>query len=214
MYIMGFTIKAEGREYLKLNKNYLIVANHIGYIDIPLLQFFIHNNFFISHHEVREDSPFLNFIASKAGSYFIERRNLQKLRKELRDTTELLQKGFHVVMFPEGTSTNGEKILPFHPPFFSIAIRSKTPVLPVYINYEKIEHQDLNIQNRDLIYWYDNKTSFKDHFLKLLQLKSINVNVKFLPPLNPENKTSRLLAKESREQIQKHFTGFHYTEPV
>ena len=212
MYIMGFTIKAEGREYLKKNKNYLIVANHIGYIDIPLLQFFIHNNFFISHHEVREDSLFLNFIASQAGAYFIERRNLQKLRKELRETTELLKKGFHVIMFPEGTSTNGNKILPFHPPFFSIAIHSKTPVLPVYINYEKIENQDFNIKNRDLICWYDDKISFKNHFLKLLQLKSITVKVKFLPPLPIENKTSRLLATESREQIEKYFTGFHYTE--
>ena len=111
-------------------------------------------------------------------------------------------------MFPEGTSTNGEKILPFHPPFFSIAIRAKKPVLPVYIHYTKIENQALNTQNRDLICWYDNKISFKDHFLKLLQIKSINVKVKFLPPLNPENKNSRLLATESRERIQKYFTPF------
>ena len=210
MKVLGFTITTEGLEYLKERTNYLIVANHIGYIDILIIHSFIQNNFFISHHEVQKDSVFLGFIVKNAGVYFIERKNLKTLRKELRETTDFLKKGFHIVMFPEGTSTDGSKILPFHPPFFSTAIYAKKPILPVYINYTKVENEHFSLKNRDLICWYDNNIniSFKEHFLRLLQLKSVNVNIKFLPPLSSENKTSRVLAIESREQIQKHFIAF------
>ena len=205
MKTLSFKIKAEGLNNFQKDQNYLIVANHVGYSDITLLHSFIKNNCFITHYEWQEDSPFLNLIAKKAKVYFIERRNLKNIRTELKETADILKKGLHLVFFPEGTSTNGSRILPFHPLFFTTATRTKTPVLPVCINYKKINNEPVSIKNRDLVYWYDRKMSFMGHLLKFLQLKSIEVNINFLPPINSESKNSRSLAVESRESIQKHF---------
>lgn len=205
MKAIGFTVKAEGLNNLQENQNYLIVANHVSYTDITLIHSFIKNNCFITHYEWQENSPFLNLIAKKAKVYFIERRDLKNIRKELRETADILKRGLHLVFFPEGTSTDGSRILPFHPLFFTTATRTERSVLPVCINYKKINNVPITEKDRDLVYWYDHKISFTAHLLRFLQLKSIEVNIKFLSPLSSENKNSRNLAVESRECIQKHF---------
>ena len=201
MKLLGFKIKAEGLDYLQKNQNYLVVANHVGYIDITLIHSFIQNNCFITHYEWQENSPFLNLIAKKAGVYFVERRNLKNLRRELRDTTDILKKGHHLVFFPEGTSTDGSEVLPFHPPFFSTAVRAGKPILPVYIQYIKVEGENFSAKNKDLICWYDHTVSFTKHLFSLLQLKSIEAHIKFLSPIDSKGRKSRELAMESREQI-------------
>ena len=205
MKVLGVNIIAEGLEYFQKNQNYLIVANHVSYIDITIIHSFIHDNKFITHYEWQENSPFLNIIAKKSGVYFVERRNLKNLRKELRETTEILKNDLHLVFFPEGTSTDGSKILPFHPPFFASAIYAKKSILPICINYTKVENEQLNSKNRNFIFWYDQQTSFIEHFLQFLQLKSIEVKIKFLPPITSEGKNSRTLAIESRDQIEECF---------
>ena len=201
---MGVKIETKGLEHLKKKKNYLIVSNHVSYTDITLIHLFIKNNRFITHYEWQENNPFLNLISRKAGVHFIERRNLKNIRKELRDATNVLKQGLHLVFFPEGTSTDGSKILPFHPPFFATAIQAQKSVLPICINYRKVNSIPLTAKNHNLICWYDHKVSFSKHFLQLLQFKSIEVEILFLPPIDTKGKNSRNLAIESRKQIIKH----------
>lgn len=201
---MGVKIEAKGLEHLKKRENYLIVSNHVSYTDITLIHLFIKNNRFITHYEWQESSPFLNLIATKAGVHFIERRNLKNIRKELREATNVLKQGLHLVFFPEGTSTDGSKILPFHPPFFATALQAQKSILPICINYKKVNNTPLTAKNHNLICWYDHKVSFATHLLQLLQFKSIEVEILFLPPIDTKGKNSRSLAIESREQIIKH----------
>ena len=137
--------------------------------------------------------------------YFVERRNLKNIRKELRETINILKNGLHLIFFPEGTSTDGSKMLPFHPLFFTTAIQAKKSVLPVCVNYTKVEDECFGLKNRDLICWYDRdgrKVSFTNHLFRLLQLKSIEVTIQFLPPINSANKNSRSLAEESYSLIK------------
>ena len=202
---IGMKVKITGQEHLQKKENYLIAANHIGYIDIPLLQSLMKNNRFITHDDVRGQNSFLGLIAKAAGSYSI-RRDLKNIRTELRDTTNILKNGFHLTFFPEGTSTDGSKIKPFYPFFFSTAIRAGKSILPVYIKYTKVGKKSFNINNRDLICWYRKETNFKQHFVKLLQIKSIEVSVRFLPPISSKGKNPKALAQESWEQMQKYFT--------
>ena len=207
MKAMGFKITVEGLQHLQKNQNYLIVANHVSYIDITLMYSFIQNNRFISHYEWKENSPFLHLILNGANVYFVERRNLKNIRKELREITDILKKGLHLVFFPEGTSTDGSEIRAFHPLFFAAAISAKKSILPCCISYTKVNNEVWNIKNREFICWYDTDTKaspgFTAHLLQCLQLQSIEANIQFLPPLSSEGKNSRTLAEESREQIQK-----------
>ena len=198
MWAMNFKVTVNGLKHLQKNSNYLIIANHVSYTDITVLHSFIQHNCFITHYEWQEESPFLNLIAKNAGVYFVERRNLKNIRKELRDTTNILKNGLSLVFFPEGTSTDGSKTLPFHPPFFITAIRAKKSILPVRIKYKSIENQAINETNKNLVYWYGHTQNFAQHLFKMAQLKSVEVSVQFLPPISSENKTSRALAQESR----------------
>ena len=204
---LGFKVTLEGEEYLKKDNNYLIVTNHTSYTDISLLQAFLKDNRFISHYEIKEKNPYLNLISIASGAYFIERRSLQNIRKELRGAIDILQKGLHLVFFPEGTSTDGSKIFPFHAPFFFTAISAKKSVLPVYIQYKKIGEEKISIQNRDKIHWYG-EMGFIDHFLSFLKIKSVEVNIRFLPPVSSEGKTARRLAEETRRKLQENFVPF------
>ena len=203
--VLGCKIQTKGLENLKKTSAYLIVANHVSYLDIPLLYSFIDNNRFVSHSEIKENNPLLSVIVKAGGSYFIERRNFKQIRKELRETADILKQGLNLIFFPEGTSTDGSEIKPFHSLFFATATQAKKPVLPICINYKKVDDQAFSMENRDLICWYDDRLSFVQHLFRLLQLKSITVEVIFLPPIDSNHKTSRWLAEESHKQVQKHF---------
>ena len=197
----------EQKELKELSKqNFLIIANHVSYTDVTLLHSFICDNRFITHYEWREQSPFLDLIARSAGVYFIERRNLQNIRKELRATGDILKRGLSLVFFPEGTSSDGSTILPFHPLFFAGAVSANKSVLPVYIEYTKVNGEKFSEKNRDLVCWHDPQISFARHLFKLGQVKSVEVCLKFLPPISSEGKTARALAEESRAVLlaQKH----------
>ena len=203
--VIGCSIKVKGLEYLKNKQNYLIVANHVSYLDIILLYNFIGRNKFISHFEIKEGNPFLNIIIKAGGVYFVERRNFNRLRSELRETSAILKQGLNLIFFPEGTSTDGLKIAPFHSVFFSTAIQAQKPILPVCINYKKIEELTWSTKNKDLICWYGDNVSFTQHLFRLLRLKSIEVELVFLSPIDSEGKNSRWLSTESQKQIQKHY---------
>ena len=190
-------------KHFQKNKNYLIVSNHLSYVDIVLLQSILKNNCFISHYEVKEQSPLLYLISQLSGSYFIERRNLKNLRKELRDIAKLLKERVNLTFFPEGTSTDGSSVLPFHAPFFSTAGLADKDILPICINYTHINHESFSIKNRDRICWYrENSASFKQHLFSFFELKSVKVNITFCEPIESKGKNSRTLAKESHKTIE------------
>ena len=202
---LGITITAAGREHLKEGENYLIVANHVGYMDIVILQSLIHNNRFITHDGARGEDRVLNLIAKTANAYSIQ-RNLKNIRSELRAVTDILKNGFHLIFFPEGTSTDGSKILPFYPFFFTAGLKAGKPVLPICIQYTKIGEENFNTRNRDFICWYGEEPGFKEHLIRLLKIKSLSVHIRFLPPLDPKGKSAKALAEESRQRIQKYYT--------
>ena len=204
--ILGFKITIKNKEFLQPHQSYMISSNHLSYLDIPILQSIIKNNCFISHYELKKNTPILYLMSQAAGSYFIERRNLKNIRKELRDIVKILKSNINIVFFPEGTSTKGEKLLPFHPPFFSASVLAKKNILPLCINYKKINNEPFCLKNRDVICWYREQThSFKEHLFSVLALKSLEIEIAFLKPITVEGKKARELAEESYKIIDSHF---------
>ena len=192
-------LKVQGLEHLKTSENYLIVANHVSYIDIFLLHVPILNSRFISH---TGNGFLLTSIARNAGSYFIK-RDFTNIRKELREATNILKQGLNLVLFPEGTNTDGSSILPFHSLFFNTAIYARKQVLPTRIRYTKVNGEDFGPQNRNLICWHLSEISFMKHLVSFLQLQSVEATIEFLLPLSSEGMSSRSLAEKSRNNILK-----------
>ena len=171
------------------DKNYLILSNHLSYIDIFVLSSHIPAVFIASVDHVQE-----NIVLGKAtelsGSLFIERRNRSNIREELKSISTTFHQGANLVLFPEGTTSNGERVLSFKSSFLALAENEDIDVLPVCIKYTKINDENINTENRDLIFYYGNMTFFT-HFFKLLSVKSIDVELRFLDVIHPEGYSSR-----------------------
>ena len=199
----------ERLKYFQTNK--LVVANHLSYIDIALLQSILRNNCFISHHEVKEQNPILYLISKQSGSYFIE-RSLKNIRQELRDIAHILKSEVNLVLFAEGTSTNGSSVLPFHTPFFSTAVLADKNILPICINYTHINNKPFSLKNRDQICWYkENSASFIQHLFSFFALKSVQAHITFCDLIKSKGKNSRTLAEESHQVIS---ALFHIPEKL
>ena len=180
-------------------RNYLIASNHLSYVDILVLAA-LRPAVFITSIELRNTFP-LGMLAWFGGSIFVERRRPAGLRKEIRDIAYTLQDGFSIVLFPEGTTSDGDTVRPFHNPLFTAAITTGMPVLPVCLRYRRINGRRVTEQNRDTVFYYG-ETSFLDHAPRLIATRSVHVECRTLPPIATHARQSRKdLAAQCRDAI-------------
>ncbi|MGE3522760.1 MAG: lysophospholipid acyltransferase family protein [Candidatus Dadabacteria bacterium] len=171
------------------DKNYLILSNHLSYLDIFILFSEFPASFIASVDEVRE-MFLLGRITALSGGYFVERRNRSTLRTDIDEIADILRCGVNVALFPEGTTSTGERVLPFKTPLISAAEKAGVEVLPVCIKYRRINGEDIGPENRDLVYFHGDMEFFS-HVGKLLNVKRIDVEVTILEPLSVSSAGSR-----------------------
>jgi len=181
---LGFEIQVQGLERLRaLNSNVLLVANHLSFWDALILSAGLNRVTFITSVEVR-DTPIIGGIARAVGCVFIERRSRAQLTQEVGSVSRELVEGQTVVLFPEGTSTNGSQVLPFKRAFFKAAIQAAKPVVPLCINYRSIDGQPMTIHNRDSLFYYGDQNIVVQIY-KVLRLRTVVVELQVLSPLDP-----------------------------
>lgn len=175
------SMKVNNLEALKAfdGKPLLLVGNHVSYIDILVLSA-LDELIFITSVEMG-NNPFMGSLTRLGGCLYTDRINPQSLRDEIHRFSEVLMQGFKVVLFPEGTSTNGETVQNFRRSLFEIASSSGAPILPVCLRYKTLDGIKVDESNRDILYWYGSMT-FVPHYLGLIG-KSIEVEVSFLEPI-------------------------------
>ena len=169
-------------------ENFLIVCNHCSYLDILILYSFLENPCFIVARDILK-TKFLGSIAKYADSYGVERNRRNKLKEDISAINNILLTGRNVVLFPEGLTGNGEKLLNFKQPFFESAILAKKKVLPLCINYLLIDGEPLDRRNRNRAFWQGGRSIVK-HFFKFCQTRQVKCEVIFTTPL-PSNNTNR-----------------------
>lgn len=184
--VLGIEPVIENPEKMRGGQNYLIVANHLSYLDAMILGAF-QPMCFITSHEMRK-TPVLGQILQLSGCVFVERRNKQNIKNEISEITEALREGFNVVVFAEATSTDGSKVLPFKRSLLAAAIESKTPILPLCLQYEELDGEKVTVKNRDQLCWYGDM-DFAPHFYQLAGRNQIKMRVKILDEI-PVNETS------------------------
>jgi 1-acyl-sn-glycerol-3-phosphate acyltransferase len=168
---------------------YLILSNHLSYLDIFIIFSIFPATFIASVDEVK-NTFLLGKVTELSGGFFVERRNRSGLREEIESITDILRLGVNVVLFPEGTTSNGERVLPFKTPLLIIAEKGDVQILPLCIRYNRIDGEELNENNRDLVYYYGDMKFF-DHVNKLLSVKSIDAELILLEKINPDTAASR-----------------------
>jgi 1-acyl-sn-glycerol-3-phosphate acyltransferase len=115
-----------------LSSPHLLASNHISWLDIHVINAFKPVRF-VAKSEVR-GWPVFGWMAQQLGTVFIRRDSARHARQVVDQMAQVL-KVESVCIFPEGTSTSGESVLPFKPNLFESAILAHVPVLPVVIAY-------------------------------------------------------------------------------
>jgi lyso-ornithine lipid O-acyltransferase len=112
----------------------LVVANHLGYADVLALGSVLSRPAFVAKREVRS-WPVVGWLVAMAGTVFVDRENPRRLARSLAEVDRLVAAGLTVVVFPEGTTTDGSQVLPFRSSLLAVASKLGCPVAPVAIRY-------------------------------------------------------------------------------
>ena len=129
--IFHIQLRVVGSEKL-LSNPYLLASNHISWLDIHVINAFKPVRF-VAKSEVR-GWPVFGWMAEQLGTVFIRRDSARHARQVVDQMAEVLRVE-SVCIFPEGTSTSGEAVLPFKPNLFEAAILAPAPVFPMAIAY-------------------------------------------------------------------------------
>lgn len=130
MRILNIEVRIAG--HLPTDTPHLWIANHISWLDIPLLGSLAPHAVFVSKQEVRT-WPIIGDLAAAAGTLFMQRGSGSDGARSA--IAEGLATGRHIVIFPEGTTTDGRKVKRFHARLFQPAIDCRASLLPIAIRY-------------------------------------------------------------------------------
>jgi 1-acyl-sn-glycerol-3-phosphate acyltransferase len=170
----------------------VLVSNHLGYLDIFVLSS-IAPTVFVSNHEVSR-WPIAGTLARLAGTVFIDRGRRSEVVRVGERLVALVTAGQAVALFLEGTSTGGDRVLPFHSSLLAPAVRHGWTITPAFVAYQAPGAT----ASRDLCYWGD--AVFFPHFLNLLGLRGAEAHVRFGTPVTAAG-DRRALAVALRAQI-------------
>jgi len=180
MTIVGIRITVQGDLELLDIEGAVIAANHLGYLDGFVLGSLFPVNF-ITKGEVRR-WPVIGLWTKLCGTIYIDHQRKGKITMAVEEIIERLDQKANILIFPEGTSTNGEHLLPFQTAPFAAPLRTHAPVLPLTITYRKIDGEPVAEKNRDKVYWYGDM-DFMPHFWGVLGLKRVEVAVRIHAPI-------------------------------
>ena len=111
----------------------LQLANHVSWLDILVMNA-AHPSRFVSKADARH-WPVLGALITGAGTLYIERENRRDAMRVVHRMSDALREGDILSVFPEGTTSDGTGLLPFHANLLQAAIAAPAPVLPVAIRF-------------------------------------------------------------------------------
>jgi 1-acyl-sn-glycerol-3-phosphate acyltransferase len=177
-HILGFRVRTVGAPCSE--RPLLLVANHVSYCDIPILGSLI-AGCFVAKSEVA-DWPLFGWLAKLQRSVFVDRR--VRSTKTQRDAIgERLTAGEAIILFAEGTSSDGNRVLPLKSALLSAAAAGSATVAvqPVSIAYTRLDGIPLGRHLRPCIAWYG-AMELAPHLWRMIGLGVIEAVVEFHPP--------------------------------
>jgi 1-acyl-sn-glycerol-3-phosphate acyltransferase len=171
----------------------LYVSNHSSWLDILVLGARL-EACFIAKQEVA-GWPLFGWVARLGRTVYVRRRRTS-ITRERDDMRERLASGDNLILFPEGTTSDGSRVLPFRSAFLSIAELPVTadgkPALiqPVSVVYDRLGYLPAGRNTRSLFAWYGDM-GMASHYWRLAQHRGLRATVLLHAPLDPANYPSR-----------------------
>ncbi|HEY6879865.1 MAG TPA: lysophospholipid acyltransferase family protein [Polyangiales bacterium] len=170
----------------------LLVANHMSYFDPVVLSSLLPLTA-VAKHEVGS-WPLIGEQCKRFGVLWYERDNALSGARVLREAMRCLERGVSVLVFPEGTTTEGESVLPFKRGSFGAAQLAGVPIVPVALRYE---HRGAA--------WVGDQ-AFLTHYVRAVSKRYTRVSVEFLPALTGSGAPHELAA-EAHDAIERALQG-------
>ena len=203
IWLLSVQIEFEG-EINKSNNCNLYISNHISYLDIPILG----SNYplrFVAKSEV-EVWPLFGFLAKLARTIFISRNRFDSLNQKSK-IFKSLSSDEKVFIFPEGTTSDGNRVLDFKSSSFSALEGKNLIIQPIVILYSELNGIPINRWLRPVIAWYGDM-DLKPHLSALVNLRSIRARLIYLDKVNAKNFSSRKnLCKHLENKIKKVYSS-------
>jgi len=147
-------------------ENYIVVPNHVSYLDIGVVPQ-LANVSFLSRHEVAY-IPFLGWGATAVGVTYVNRKNERSRAKSREQLIERYHQGTHVALFAEGTTSDGTDVLPFKKAAFELGL----DILPCAIKYRTPTGFNVG--------WYGD-WGFIEHIKQLLEQPYVECRARIFP---------------------------------
>ena len=195
VYISGMKIEVIGEPP---TPPFFLASNHLSYTDIAALRAVV-PGVFVAKREI-DEWPIAGRLVRDMGVIFINRTNRRDIPRAGAEIIEKLDGGEGVIIFPEGTSTKGETVLPFNSSFFEFAARIDLPVSYAAISYRTPPGGPTA---SEVVCWWED-ISFIAHMMRLFTISEYTAVITFgeEPILDTDRKR---LAEELHRKVDEHF---------
>lgn len=166
----------------------LLVANHVSWLDIIVLHAVCPQARFVSKAAVRH-WPVIGRLTEAADSLFIERESKRDALRVVHHMAEALRAGDTVAVFPEGTTSDGRSVLPFHANLLQAAVVTAAPLQPLALRYTDAAGSP------SLAAAYIGTTTLVQSLWAVVRASRLQVHVQPLPALDSGAADRRDLAK-------------------
>lgn len=187
--VLGIEVEIHGA--ISATRPTLFVSNHISYLDIEVIGATL-EACFVAKREIA-GWPIFGWLAKLQRTIFVERRSTG-VTEERDDLAKRLEEGENVVLFAEGTSSDGNRLKPFKSSLFSVAERTvqecPLTVQPVSVAYTRLDGMPIGRQWRPFFAWYG-AMDLAPHLWTLLGLGRLTVILIFHPTLTMADAGSR-----------------------
>jgi 1-acyl-sn-glycerol-3-phosphate acyltransferase len=181
--IVNLRVKVSG-EVPRLSGG-LVVSNHLSYLDI-----FAHGSVLPLRYSAKAEIakwPVLGWYVGLSRPIWTDRESRQASKKAVRDFAKTMKRGMYLIVYPEGTSTDGKNgILSFKSTPFEAAITGNAPILPVLTRYKEAP-------GGPTVCWYGSMTLLP-HVWRVLKSPFIEAELHFLRPIFPSGRSRKELA--------------------
>jgi len=186
--IYGVEVRVIGAPCDHQHRPVVYVSNHCSWLDVGVLGAKL-RACFVSKIDVNS-WPLINVIAWLGRTVYVSRQRAN-LSAESQIMRQRLRAGDNLILFPEGTTSDGSRVLPFRSSLLSVAEGEPAPLVqPISLVYDRLAGLPAVRATRPVFAYYGDM-SFGTHFWRLAQCRGVRATVLFHDPVDPRNYADR-----------------------
>ena len=205
--LVGIRLHIDGS--VARERGVLLISNHVSWLDITVLSAVAPVSF-VAKQEVAS-WPFVKWLAKLQRSVFVDRTRRSEVTDKANEILSRLEAGDHVVLFAEGTSSDGNSVVPFKTPLFAAVkpTRGGAPLgadlcaQTLALTYTKLHGLPLCRRGRPVVAWYGDM-DLASHAWRLLGLGPLDAHIRIGPPVPLDDFADRkALARYAEDKVRK-----------